>query len=135
MGYRKGIEKNGLGFSHIFEASKFFNKEDGIAAVDEFFADSIKPDAIICDSHSIALGVILRLREKGLTIPKDVGLIGHGANIDDQVITPSMTAIVQPEEQIAEKAFDLLIELINKDLISSNQTITIPAEIVLRESC
>ena len=135
MGYRASIEKHNLGFSQIYESSKYFSKEDGIMAVNTLFSDSVIPDAIICDSHSITIGVILKIREIGLEIPKDVGLIGHGANIDNLVITPKITAIIQPEEEIAQRAYELLLKSIQNKGKLENETIVIPASIIKRDSC
>lgn len=135
MGYRESIEKHNLRFNQIYESSKYFNIDDGFKAIDEIFSDSFTPDAIICDSHSITLGVILKLKEKGIAIPKDVGLIGHGANIDNLVITPKLTAIIQPEREIAEKAYEALFNNIESNGQLFNESTIIPAKIISRDSC
>ena len=41
-----------------------------------FDGESEKPDAVFCGNDQIARGVIDALRERGLSVPDDVGVIG-----------------------------------------------------------
>lgn len=134
-GYYEGIEANHLKYSKVFEASKYFSTSDGTQAVESLFSAPEKPDAIICDSHSITLGVLMKLQEKNINIPDQVGIIGHGANEDNLVITPNIASIVQPEKQLAFKSFELLHDIMLNNHKPEARQVIIPATVIERESC
>jgi len=111
-GYLEGLRKNGLSYNRSVEIGKNFVIEDGIEATEMLLNENPAPDAIICDSHFLTLGVIFKLREKNIQIPQDFGVAGFGDNPYVRVTSSEIISIVQPDESIAEAAFELLLKKI-----------------------
>ncbi|GGJ05015.1 LacI family DNA-binding transcriptional regulator [Paenibacillus hunanensis] len=76
-------------------------------------ADTL-PEAIFAGDDYIALGFINALLEAGLSVPRDISVIGY----DDQVIAaklhPLLTTIRQPADEIARAAVQQMLRKINE---------------------
>ena len=133
-GYTDAIKEGNLNYQQIYSVDKGFAISDGIELADQLLKQKIRPDAIVCDSYNLLLGVISKLNELNVSIPSEVGLIGFGENPSMEVIRPSISAIVQPDIEVAEWAFKLLVDAINQNDNGLNRDIELAAKIIERES-
>jgi LacI family transcriptional regulator len=91
------------------------------------------PDAVFCGNDTTALSVMIYLRDKGIRIPEDVGLVGFSNEPFSKAVSPSISTIAQPGFLIGQKAAELIIRKIeNKD--QTYQTIVLPTELIIRDS-
>lgn len=67
------------------------------------------PDAIVAGSDLIAIGLLSRLRETGVEVPRDVLVTGFDGTEMAQIYAPSITTVVQPVEAIARDAIAYLV--------------------------
>lgn len=67
-----------------------------------------RPSAIIALTNFATLGVLAALAEEGLDVPGDVSLIGFDDYAWMRVARPSITAVAQPIEALAEAAWQRL---------------------------
>jgi Transcriptional regulators len=96
-----------------------------------------KPDAIFAITDSAAIGVIQALKKANIKIPEDIAVIGFSNSINSTIIEPALTTINQPGSTIGKHAVKYLIEDIeteNNNHISTNKTITIKTELIVRAS-
>ena len=90
-------------------------------------------DGIFCSSDIIAINVIRVLYQLGKKIPDDVQVIGFD-NIElCDLITPTLTSIAQPIDNIAIEAANSLLTLIDKQPLKNNH-IVLPVHLVTRDS-
>jgi LacI family transcriptional regulator len=90
--------------------------------------------AVVCGNSLAAIGVYSCLKEMKIDIPKDISLISFDNDLWLNLVTPAISSIVQPSEEMGMAAARLLFNKIeNPD--SKNETIRLKAEIILRESC
>ena len=59
------------------------------------------------------LGAMKAIREAGLRIPEDISLIGFDNNLYMDYMTPALTRIGQPTEEMGKLATKLLFESIS----------------------
>ncbi|HKJ85653.1 MAG TPA: substrate-binding domain-containing protein, partial [Spirochaetia bacterium] len=72
-----------------------------------------------CTSDIFALGVLDALRDSGLRIPEDVGVMGFD-NIDTlRYVRPRLATVDQEVETISKAAIDQLVALINKENVAA----------------
>lgn len=91
------------------------------------------PNAIICASDLIAIGVMRFALEKKIRIPEDVAIAGYD-NIElSRLVTPSLTTVKEPIKQMAETAVNLLIKKINNNAVK-NKNISMGVDLIIRES-
>lgn len=81
------------------------------------FAKATQPTAVICFNHLVALGLAAGLHDCGLTIGRDLSLIGFDDVADAEAIRPRLTSVSTGPTAIGEMAARLLVERIaNPDL-------------------
>jgi LacI family transcriptional regulator len=92
--------------------------EEGKKATRKLMALNVPPDAIFCANDPMAMGAIMAVKEKGLTIPDDVALVGFSNWFFAEITDPSLTTVDQPGFEMGQEAARLLIrhiELRDKD--------------------
>ncbi len=89
------------------------NDEDGFNPFYDFLRDHVRdgrPEytGIFCSTDQLAVIIVKKLKEMGLSVPEDVQVIGFDGlmNFDE---TPYCSSIVQPVEKMAETAVDILL--------------------------
>lgn len=134
-GYIQAIKTNNLSYQSIVTINTKFTVSEGLAAANKLFSRNPNPDAIICDSHYLFHGVTMRLNKMKLSMPDDIGIITFGENPLLDFINPGITAILQPYEEVSNKAFELL----NKEITGNHGNIVescmLSAKIIERRSC
>lgn len=88
-----------------------WEREDGFEAITE--ADTI-PDVLIAGNDMVAIGLIQGLQQRGVTIPKDAGVIGFNDLDVNQYVTPSLTSVRIDIEQFGKSAVLMAKERIQK---------------------
>ncbi len=122
-GYQYMIKKLGITYNNVYIADNGFTIEEGKLAATNIFEENQKPNAIICDSHLIMIGLISQLKKMNISMPEDVKIISFGNNAALNAITPEISYIIQPIEKIARASFELLIQKIHQPdhLINENK--------------
>jgi DNA-binding LacI/PurR family transcriptional regulator len=92
------------------------------------------PDAIVCASDRIAIGVIQWLHQHNLRVPEDVAVTGFD-NISESAFTvPSLTTVHVHKQLIGELAAERVVKRIeNEDEVPL--FIQTPTHLVIRHSC
>lgn len=132
-GYIEALSKNGIEYDESIVLSNNLTSEDGVAAVTQLMRLENPPDAIFCGNDTTALSAIICLREKGIRVPEDVGIVGFSNEPYTKVVSPSISTIGQPGFEMGQKAAEMIIRKIeNRE--RTYRTITLPVELIIRES-
>ena len=97
-GYKNAIEKSGLPFHKRCTTFSFLNTKGGYLATRELF-NTCRPDAIFYASDSLAFGGYQYFREKGITVPGDIGIVGF-----DDLEMASVFALTTMDQFVQVKA-------------------------------
>jgi LacI family transcriptional regulator len=131
-GYISAINKNKLHYQRVVIINSAFTIDEGKNATEKLFQESIKPDAIICDSHFLTLGAIYKIQELNLKITEDIGIVGFSDNPYVEAMNAGVISIVQPDVSIAEAVFEMIIKKIEKYESDVNESHTFSAKIIER---
>jgi DNA-binding LacI/PurR family transcriptional regulator len=71
----------------------------------------------------------------GLQIPQDIAVIGFGDFDFSRLMTPALTSVYEPIEDMAAKAVNMLIEKIEKPEMTLPLQTIFPTRLEIRESC
>src|SRR5579871_4330195 len=85
-----------------------FSVEFGREVVRSLLQEGDLPDAIVCGSDIIALGVVRELRRAGISVPNDIGVTGFDGISFTELCDPPLTTVRQPLADIAAEAVRLL---------------------------
>lgn len=108
--------------------------ESGCRAAERLLTRQNPPDAIFCTSDTMALGVMDVARYKlGLSIPKDVSVIGVDDVDDASRMSYSLTTIRSPREKMINATIQLLEEQL-EEISSKPISKVFEMELVIRNS-
>lgn len=134
QGYCDAMKSLGLPVSRDSVVVSTFTSEGGYLSVKEYLMKSKKVTAFFCGNDITAIGALKAIREHGLEVPKDISII----SIDDidtaQYVSPMLTTIHIPMEELGKMAAKILIDRIEYGK-SLPIKVELPFTLTVRESC
>jgi LacI family transcriptional regulator len=118
------------------ELTTGLNVAAGRAAIQRLLTQPkrLVPTAVFCANDLLALGVLQELTREGLSVPKDVAIVGY----DDIDFAASaavpLTSVKQPRHQLGRAAAELLIEEARDGRTHKHRQVIFDPELVVRES-
>lgn len=109
-----------------------FSLENGYVVAREFLQKKIPCTALFAISDIMAIGAGKAINEAGLKVPQDISLAGFDGVKIGEYVTPSLTTLRQPGDQIAQKTMQLLFAQIKKK--EQCQHIIFDGELIERDS-
>jgi len=109
-----------------------YSRAFGHVAVQHLLTGPARPSAILACSDYLALGVLLGLQQAGLSVPRDMSLVGFDDMPFAELVNPPLTTIRQPIAEMGRIAFELLFALLNKT--EPAPLTRLPVELVVRRS-
>lgn len=101
----------------------------------DLVADLPAGAVVLAGNDYDALGVLRALSVKGLSCPRDVGIIGYGDHPFSSCLTPPLTTVSLPATDVARTGVDRLLELMSADDDTAETgTTLLPPELVIRDS-
>jgi LacI family fructose operon transcriptional repressor len=88
--------------------------EAGRASALELLAQDPPPEAIFTTNSLLTAGALMAIRERGLRIPDQVGLVGFDETTWGAFVEPAITIIAQPTHEIGTTAAELLLQRVEK---------------------
>lgn len=132
-GYKEALEKNGIPFDESLVVTNSLTAGDGVNAIQHLMNLPWPPDAIFCGNDTTALSSMIYLRDKGIRIPEEVGIVGFSNEPFSRVVSPSISTIAQPGFVMGQKAAELILnQIAHKD--KTFTTMVMPTELIIRES-
>ena len=90
--------------------------------------------AILALNDHVAVGIIKALREAGIDVPGDVSVIGFDDNELCEYVTPRLTSIAVPLQEIGATATELLLRQIESGSGPAGATTVLPVRLTVRDS-
>jgi DNA-binding LacI/PurR family transcriptional regulator len=84
----------------------------GVAAIAQAWGTGRRPTAILAMSDAIAIGAIRGLRDRGLSIPADISVVGFDDIELAETTDPPLTTVHQPIRGKGEEAARLLLSVL-----------------------
>ena len=134
-GFQAALRDHGISpeKAKIFTGSCSF--EYGYRTVHDNFSTVKEYDGIFAHADMVALGAIEALRERGMHVPDDIGVVGYDDIILGNYFRPKLTTIHQPKETQVEKGTKRLFDLITKAEETGPLQDVVEPILIERESC
>lgn len=132
-GYRKAMEEAGL--NPLRNDVDCEEAEDlGFLATKSILSGGAPVTAIFAGDDNVARGVYKALREAALRIPDDISVAGFNDIPEAAALNPPLTSVRVFTDQVGKQMAELVLKKIaHPDL--GPEAITIPTQLVRRESC
>lgn len=106
----------------------------GHDAVEALWSQGIHPDGIFCGNDQIARGVVDALRERQVTVPKDVSVVGFDNwEIVAEQTRPPLTTVDMNLKELGRHAGQALVRLVNGEAVERGLC-RLPCTLVVRSS-
>ncbi|MDR1639864.1 MAG: LacI family transcriptional regulator [Clostridiales bacterium] len=91
-GFLAGLEKHNIPIRKEWIANADITEEHGYKAALDFLSNAQElPTCICCQNDSVAFGAYKALREKGISIPGQISIIGIDGHFRGQLMNPPLT--------------------------------------------
>lgn len=91
------------------------------------------PTAIFAMNDNMAIGAVQAAKERGLRVPDDLSVIGFDDSDQTRIVTPALTTVRQPLQEMGRMAVSLLLRLIQKQRVEAMR-VELATRLVVRES-
>lgn len=127
MGYRKGLDKNGLVYSDDFQVTLTTTMEGAYQDMAAYLKKGARlPTAFFADNDMIALGAMKAMREAGIQIPADVSLVGFDDLPFSEISTPRLSSLRVPKQAMGEMAVHRLMEIMTTNHPAKTKILVCP---------
>lgn len=135
-GYRSALQAHGLPVREEWICDGNVSIESGREATSYLLSLTEKPDAIFATEDFTALGAIKEIKQRGISIPSEMGIIGFANEQFGEHITPTLSTIDQQTIQMGKSALNLLMDLVEKreGVVGGGQKIVLEPVLMERES-
>ncbi len=111
-----------------------FSSASGYRLMKELMQLDNPPDAVFIANYYMMTGAVLAVRELGINIPQDVALVGFDSLELIQLVDPPITAVVQPLQEMGEKAANLIYKRVNNNRTDHPQLYRLKPDLMIRAS-
>ena len=105
----------------------------GEYAVQRIVTQSAVPTAILCSNDLTAIGALRALFRIGLSVPRDVSVIGADDIAVASLVQPTLTTVRIPREKLGQTACEVLERMLRSPEQPGTESV-VDTELVLRES-
>lgn len=136
-GYRMALNHFGLEFTNEHVAFGDWRYQHGYAGMGELLShrEKTKITAVFAGSDEMAIGAMRRAYDSGLRVPEDISIIGFDDLSIADMVTPKLTTVRQPFQQIGNDAVHYIVDVLEGKRRESNGGVRyLPHQIIGRES-
>jgi len=93
-----------------------------------------QPSAVFCANDLLALGLMRGLIKRGLSIPRDMAMVGYDDVEFASVLSTPLTSVRQPKYELGRAAAELLLDEAHNSSSHQHKHIVYQPELIVRES-
>lgn len=132
--FKKYLEERGLDSRGALLDDSFATSDEYLVSLCEAIESNRLPQALVCGTDQTAFGVIRLLVDSGIRVPEDVIVTGFDGILAGRLMTPRLTTIRQPMEELGRRAVRMLLSRNGKPWEKPEKLI-LPVRLVVRGSC
>ena len=132
-GYKLALQKHNIPFDPSLVIEGDFTQSSGFSGTQMLLNSINPPTAIFPSNDNAAVGVIEAAKLAGLRVPQDLSVIGFDDVPLAAQLTPSLTTVRQPLEEVGRIATNMLLEAISNPK-QEVTNIILPNKLIIRDS-
>lgn len=130
-GYRLALEQGARGVAEDLQVPSHMTADAAYEAMRAYIRDGAKFDAVFAATDVIAISAISAITASGLSVPKDVAVVGFDDIPMAAYTNPPLTTVRQDLQHGAKVLVDLVLRRIEGE---DTPSATMPADLIVRES-
>jgi LacI family transcriptional regulator len=133
--FETSIQESGLPVAQELIVTGDHKVEGGVAALAQLVSLAKRPTAILCSNDMTAVGVMREAYERGITIPRELSVIGFDDIRLSEFTTPPLTTVRMSQKLLAEYAFQALRgEAEGRDVSPNGKEVELETGLIVRGS-
>jgi LacI family transcriptional regulator len=133
-GFREALAKRGLAVDPSCDKEGNYTFDRGIELARELLALDPRPTAVFCGNDETAAGVFKAAHEAGLSIPKDLSVIGFDDSTTAIQLWPPLTTVRLPVREMGRLATAKLFAMQDKTHATETGLTEVIPKLIIRES-
>ncbi|SIP88460.1 LacI family DNA-binding transcriptional regulator [Domibacillus enclensis] len=135
QGYREGLQEDNIDYIPVYVQESKYTVENGYESMEILLDLPDPPTAVFASNIMICLGAMKAIQDRGLTIPKDMSIIGVHDVFFTSTLQPPLTTVKMPLYEMGREAVKKLIAIIQGKEGETGQGVTIDgASLIVRSS-
>lgn len=137
----QGLEEGLLEHGVVLETDrKWFGpgyaREVGVEFAASFLAlpPAARPSAVVLGNDPMAIGFMRTVLSAGVSVPRDVSVVGFDGTPDGEQIWPGLTTVVQPTRRMASAVCQALLDSVERRQPDRSTSVEFAVELLVRES-
>jgi LacI family transcriptional regulator len=130
-GYKDSLQKHNIPFDpELVRVAENASINGGAQITGELLNINHPPTAIFLVNDMLAIGAVRVIQEKGLSVPRDISIVGFDDVPLAECVNPPLTTVRQPAFEKGVKAARMLIQILEKKKTPKSQILDV--ELVVR---
>jgi len=130
-GYKKALNDYGISVEEKLIRIGDIDLEDGYTDTKYMFDQKINFQAIFAYNDIMAFGAIKAIKERGLSIPEEMGVVGYDNISFSSLVSPPLTTINLEKQELGKESVRLLLSRINGHR-KKNKKVVLDVNLVIR---
>lgn len=132
-GYLAAMMESGILVRPELSVIGNYDMESGYRGMQSLLSLSELPTAVFCSNDDMAIGAMNAVFSSGKRVPDDISIIGYDDNGFGQYMTPKLTTVKRPIEQVSALGAKKLLSIINGHEVETEKILA-NTELMIRES-
>ncbi len=133
LGFEEALSRRGQKLPESLVTDGAYTYESGVAAAETLLSRTPRPTAIFAANDEMAAGVYAVARQKGLTIPRDLSIVGFDDTPVSARLFPALTTVRWPIPEMGRSAARKLLDMRPGERVSAPDEVLTPY-LVVRDS-
>ncbi len=134
QGYREALSAHQVPFDDALVRYGHYTDESGYEAMCALLEVADRPTAAFVASDLVAFGALAAARDRGLSVPEDIAIVGFDDIRMARYVAPHLTTVHLPAYELGHTAARLLADWMDEGTPPPLQTL-LPTELIVRQSC
>jgi DNA-binding LacI/PurR family transcriptional regulator len=134
-GYQQALATYHIAFDpNLVVEIEAITLEAGHTAMRHLLRLASPPTAVFTHNDILALSVMHAVDEAGLSVPKDISVVGYDDISSAAYLSPPLTTVRLAKHELGQEAGRIILEQIKGMTATSPRTVTLPVELIVRAS-
>ncbi|QUS36300.1 LacI family DNA-binding transcriptional regulator [Falsirhodobacter algicola] len=136
IGTVAALAAHGLELSQTCGGGQDFGLQAGYEAAQWLVGLEPRPTAVLCVSDQMAMGLIAGLNDLGVSVPRDISVIGFDDIVTAAYFRPALTTVRQNRGEIGKRAAELLMIQVREGAEPPEvpAVVNVPVELIMRST-
>lgn len=134
VGFLRALNAHAIPFNGQYQVQGNYDIESGYSAMKSLISLQEIPTAVFCCNDDMAVGAMKACIEAGLRVPEQISITGFDGNPFSAYLTPALTTVRRPIEQISMRGTEILLSAIQQNSQTEPNVIYVNTELLIRQS-